>query len=485
MVFAFAALSFEQSRTLAKSSGRLLGVAALLLAVFASVTASAADPQVVNLTASTSGSGYQEVRVVVEVEGKLKVNSDGKEVQHVPLTATADLQYVERLLNATKAGGGRPVVRHYQKAEAQIRLRNTDLTNKLRDERRLIAREVRDGQPVHFSPLGPLTRDELELIEVPASGISLATLLPGHAVKVGGEWKLDDKVVGPLFNLEAVNQHDVTCKLDSVKDDLAIASLEGTVAGAVGGVSSDLELKGKLNFDMKKRSVTWLTLAINEKRAIGHAQPGFEVVTRLRMVAAQCSSRPEVSDQVLAPLQTTADSGQTLIEFTADKAGFQLIHDRRWLVMVERHDATILRLVDRGDLIAQCNISPLPTLPEGQALELEGFQNDVKQALGKNFGEIVEAAQEVGDDGIVVQRVTVSGAAGELPIQWTYYHLFDDKGHRASLVFTIEGSLVERFAQIDRELIGGFHFLPDKLPTPAKAEATDSATRPTAAKTGR
>jgi hypothetical protein len=63
--------------------------------------------------------------------------------------------------------------------------------------------------------------------------------------------------------------------------------------------------------------------------------------------------------------------------------------------------------------------------------------------------------------------VTVSGAVGELPIQWTYYHAFDNKGHRASLVFTIEGNLVERFAQIDRELVSGFRFLPDQQPTPA------------------
>jgi hypothetical protein len=483
MVFAFAASSFDLSRTVSNWSRPALAVVVLL--AMGSAAAIAADAQVVNLTASTTGSGYQEVRVVVEVEGKLKVNSDGKEVQHVPLKATANLQYVERLLSATNPGGPCTVVRHYQQAEAKIRLRETDLTNSLRDERRLIAREVRDGQPVHYSPLGPLMRDELELIEAPASGISLSTLLPGHEVKVGGEWKLDDKVAGPLFNLEAVNQQDITCKLESVKDDVAVASLEGTVAGAMGGVSSDLELKGKLNFDLKKRAVTWLTLAINEKRAIGHAQPGFEVTTRLRMIAAPCDAAPELNDEALATLKTAADGGQTLIEFTAAKPGFQLIHDRRWLVMVDRHDATILRLVDRGDLVAQCNISPLPALPEGQALDLAGFQNDVKQALGKNFGEVVEAAQEAGDDGIAVQRVTVSGSAGELPIQWTYYHLFDDKGHRASLVFTIEGSLVERFAQIDRELISGFHFLPDKLPTPAQADSADSATRPTDAKAAR
>ena len=439
---------------------------------------SAAVAETVDLIAGDSAGSYRQVRVIVEVEGKLKVNPDGKEVQHVPIKATAEMQYVERTLAAKKAGSA---ARHYAKAEAQIRLRETVLENSLRPERRLIVLDTQAGDPTQFSPLGPLTREELELIEVPASGIALTALLPGKSISTGDQWKLSDNVVARLFNLEAVNQQTVECKLDSVKDGLAIASLEGTVAGAVGGVSSDLEVKGKLNFDLKKRAVTWLTLAIQESRAIGHAQPGFEVVTRLRMVAAPCTAATELTDEALADLPITAESGLALIELTSEKAGFQLVHDRRWGVMVERHNATILRLVDRGDLIAQCNISPLPAFTKGEVLTLEGFQNDVKQALGKNFGEVVEAAQEAGEGGVVVQRITVSGTAGELPIQWTYYHLFDDKGHRTSLVFTIEGKLVERFAQIDRELVNGFRFLPDKQPTPALSGADGSAQKPTSA----
>jgi hypothetical protein len=474
MVFAFAAptLNLDTERRICPSS-----VALAFLVALAGLPV-VADAETVDLRGVDSADSHQQVRVVVEVEGKLRVNLDGKAVQHVPMKATAELQYVERTLAAGKAGSGGRAVRHYEKAEAQIRLRETDLTNSLRPERRIIVLDAQAAEPTQFSPLGPLTREELELIEVPASAISLTALLPEQPLAIGGEWKLSDKIISRLFNLEAVSQQTVAGKLDSVKDGIAIASLEGTVAGAIGGVSSDLEMKGKLNFDLKRRAVTWLTLAIQEKRAIGHTQPGFEVVTRLRMVAAPSSAAPEVSDQSLTGLPTTAASGQSLIELTSEKGGFQLAHDRRWGVMVERHDATMLRLVDRGDLIAQCNISPLPAFTKGEVLTLEGFQNDVKQALGKNFGEVVEAAQEAGEGEIVIQRITVSGTAGELPIQWTYYHVFDDNGHRASLVFTIEGKLVERFAQIDRELISGYRFLPDKLPTPALSGADGSAQKP-------
>ena len=56
----------------------------------------------------------------------------------------------------------------------------------------------------------------------------------------------------------------------------------------------------------------------------------------------------------------------------------------------------------------------------------------------------------------------------------------DDQGDRASLVFTLESSLLERFAHIDRELIGNFRFLVDKQPTPA-SQAESARHQPGAA----
>jgi hypothetical protein len=99
---------------------------------------------------------------------------------------------------------------------------------------------------------------------------------------------------------------------------------------------------------------------------------------------------------------------------------------------------------------------------------MEGFQDDVKRALGNNFEEIVEATEESGDTGQHVLRVVVAGKGGDLPIHWTYYQLSDDKGRRASLVFTMESSLVERYAHTDRELIANFRFLAEKQPTAAR-----------------
>jgi hypothetical protein len=411
------------------------------------------------------------------VEGKLKLNADGKEVTHLPLKVQADLHFDQRILSQSQHHTDVRLVRLFQSAQADIHLAKTPLKNSLRDTRRLIVVESDARRAVHFSPYGPLTREELDLVEFPASGLALESLLPPRPVKIGGQWPLDDATVARLLGLEAVSQQTVACTLEAVKEKVALITLEGKAAGAVGGVSSDIELKGKLNFDIGQRAVTWLTLACREDRAIGHAQPGFEVLTTLRMVTAPAQNAAELSERALAGLPLKADGGQTLLELTAPIASFQLSYDRRWQIMAQQRDVTVLRLVDRGDLIAQCNLSPLPTLGAGQQLTLEGFQDDVQRTLGQNFGQIVQAAEELGEGDIRILRVVASGAVGELPIQWMYYHLSDDHGHRTSAVFTIESSLVERFGHIDRELVAGFRFLPDERPTPATGAKRQGALR--------
>lgn len=457
------------------AAGRFLSKVAGICpaAVLATLASTAAAGQSYEMRSDQKLDSHQQAKVVVQVEGQLKLNADGSEVKRLPVKVDADLHYIERTLALGSGFADSRVVRSYRQAEAKIQLKDSKLTNTVREERRLIGVESNEKSATTFSPLGPLTRDEIDLVEVPGSSLSLAALLPEKAVEIGDTWTHPDWVIARLLNLDAVNQQDITSKLTDVKDQVAIVAFEGKVAGAVGGVSSDFELKGKLNFDFGKKAVTWLALAFKENRAIGHAQPGFEVITQVRMISAPCAAAEEVSDKSLGSLPTEATGGATLVEFAAEKADFELLHDRRWRVMVDRHDVTLLRLVDRGDLVAQCNISQRPSLPKGEYLRLEVFQADVQKALGKSFGQIVDASQESSDTGLRVLRVTASGATGELPIQWTYYHLTDEAGHRASLVFTIEGNLVERFAQIDRELISGFRFLQERAPTPAEPTGPD------------
>jgi len=472
MLFAFAASPFQNSAPSLPSARRKAVAVVTLVVTFTWALHLQAAGDTVDFKPAARAGSFRQAKIVIEAEGKLKINSDGKDVKHLPIKVNGELHYVERVLSQKKDWSDVRLLRSYDTAQAKLRLNQSDVATELRPERRLLAVSSNSEQATNFSPNGPLTREELDLLELPGSGLALEALLPATPIKTGGQWTLADATVARLLALEAVSQQDISCTLDSVKDNIAIVSLEGKVAGAVGGVSTDIELRGKLNFDLSQKAVTWLTLGFRESRAIGHAQPGFEVATKLRMLTVPTKPIDALSDKALADLSLEPSAAQTLIELNSELAGFQVLHDRRWSVMLERVDLCVLRLVDRGDLIAQCNITPLPPLAKDQQLSMEGFQEDVKRVLGKNFEEMVEATEEQGESGLRALRVVVAGTVGELPIQWTYYHLSDDSGRRASLVFTIESKLLDRFTHIDRELIGNFRFTETKQPTPAPAEPT-------------
>lgn len=433
----------------------------------------------VELIAGRRTGQVQRVTTVVEVRGELTVNADGQDVRRLPMEAKAELKYTERSLPARAGKAAATTVRHYASAEAEFRIQDTPLRQTLRPDRRLIVADVQEATTL-FSPSGPLTREELDLIETPGSSDCLNLLLAGKSVPLGGKWKLPDAAVTRILALEAVGQQDVTASLTKVEDGLAIIDLGGKVSGAVGGVSTEIDLQGKANYHLQRKTVTWLALQYQEKRAIGHAQPGYDATVRVRVQTEPTSLPPELADAAVSDLPTKFDAGQSLLEFQAEKAGIEFLHDRRWQVMVDRFDTVILRLIDRGDLIAQCNVTRLPPLEKGKQLSLAEFQTDVERTLSQNNAQIVEAAQSQNDKGMRVLRIVVAGTASELPIQWVYYHVSDSLGHRASLVVTMEAKLVERFPQIDRELVENLALSASPLdetqePTPSPAPAKSPA----------
>src|SRR5262245_43811952 len=106
-------------------------VAPLCIATFNTVA-----EETIDLTSGIKPGQSQTVRTAVEVKGDLKLNSDGKQVTTLPMIAKADLQFTERFL-AIKADGTLKSARQYGVAETTFRIKNTEMKQSLRDERRL------------------------------------------------------------------------------------------------------------------------------------------------------------------------------------------------------------------------------------------------------------------------------------------------------------------------------------------------------------
>ena len=416
----------------------------------------------------------QVVQVLLEVRGELKLNAEGRGTRSLPLEVDAKLHYQERFLDFSDDPWRRRSVRHYDEAFASIKAGGGLVNRRLDPDHRTILVEARGGAHVLFSPRQPLRREQVELLDVLGSSLLIDHILPQRAVNVGEQWNVDSDALAGLFSLEVVTENDAVVRLASVEDDVALIEIEGRIGGSIGGVASDIDFKARCNFDLRQQRLTWYAVSLREKRAIGHAQPGFEVTARLRMVLEPAASLESLSDEKLARLPPD-DAASRLLIYQPERSYYRLIHDRRWHAMIDRHDLSVLRLVDRGELVAQCNISELPDLEPGQHLALKEFQSQIRHTLRDRFGQFIEATQSTGEDGRRVLRVVVAGSASEVPIQWIYYHISDPQGRRAAIAFTLEASLAERFAEADRKLVESFQFAP--RPQQAQREATDSPAR--------
>jgi hypothetical protein len=436
-----------------------------LLTSLASVSLLAVEKEI-RLTPSSATGGVQHVQSVVQINGDLKLNADGKAVKRIPLRVSANLTYVEKLQVADE--GLRQAVRHYDLAAAEMQLGKTPLRSELRRDRQLVG--VLWGgvdRPVLFSPLGPLVQEELDLIDVQGNSVCLDQLAPTDAVQVGQSWEHAPKTLVALLNLDAVVSGDVQSKLVKVSGKVAHMDLAGKLTGVVGGATTEIELKGQWEFNLELGRTTRLVLSIREDRAIGHSEPGFEVTVRLRTVLRPAEATDEsvqqLSDAALEGLELQASDANQLIELASPHAGMAFVHDRAWRVMADYPEGIVLRRVDGSDLVAQCNLTPLRKVTTGERLSLEQFQAEVERTIGDRLQQFVEASQSE-EQGLRMLRVVATGVVSELPIRWIYYHVSNPEGHRASVVFTLEESLAEQFGSSDVSLAQSLRLADPVLP---------------------
>ena len=91
--------------------------------------------------------------------------------------------------------------------------------------------------------------------------------------------------------------------------------------------------------------------------------------------------------------------------------------------------------------------------------------------MGKNFGQFVKASEETTPEGYRVFRVVANGEVASLPIEWIYYLVKSADGQQqASLAFTLEPNLEQRFGSADREFLARL-----LLMTPPVKEAKGAA----------
>jgi hypothetical protein len=381
------------------------------------------------------------------------------------MSVVGRFEYCERRIDDGSLPSERRAVRYYTDAEAAIKVEKQASVSKLPAERRLIRAAVSDKRATLGAVHGHLNRAERDLVDLPFNTLLLNELLPVAKSQKGSTAKPTEALLAMLLGLDAVSRSDVKTVLTAVTSEVGEITIEGAVDGVVSGQATEIEIKGKLHFDITHRQAFALAVLIKEKRSPGPVAPGVDVVAKLELEIAPVAEVPQLSDKALVDVELAATGDEPPLSYHSAQGKFGFLYDPRWRITREQAESVIMRLVDRGDLVAQCNVSVLPKLNPQQTFTLETFQKEVQQSLAKNFRQFERAAEQKSPSGLRMLHVVALGAVADVPITWHYYLLIDGAGQRAAISFTMEDKLADRFGAADRLVLDEFRFDPPQVRT--------------------
>lgn len=427
-----------------------------LLLTLCSSLARAEETNTFNLVADVEAGDSWSASVKLEVAGDLSDN-DPAEEKKFSLTVAGELQYEEQIV-AWEENSSAKSLRTYQTAKANIQVDQDVMQFELPQEIGNIGVAIENRQASLNTFEKPLTREQLDLINVVGNTLAIQRLLPEREVAEGENWDHSEETIGPLLGLD----HVAVCEVSSVaigeKKNHVQIRLSGTVHGTKDGAPTEMDLRGAYLFDLNTKRITKFNLAIKESRSASEVVPGLDVVAKAYVVLKPMDVGSQIREDEMTEFQT-ASLSQSLL-FEAAEKGFQFEHDKNWFVTANQNDVTSLRYQQEGEMLSHCDFTTLPARSEGRFTSLEQYEREIREALGENLEKVTASTQWETSQGYDCLGVIALGKVEGIPIEWRYYLISADGLNRVSMAFTIEQSNVKDFNDSDRTLIESLKLIP-------------------------
>jgi len=431
----------------------------------------AEPPAGTTVTAEQGRDAPRRVLLEMDVAGELFASAGTESTIRRPIAVEARFDFVEEVVSGSAAS------RDYAEASAVIRIDGESADTALAADARRVTVALRGTTPVPYLAEAFLSRDEADLLDVPFDSLLVDRIAATGTVAAAAKWTIPADIAAGMLAIDTIESGGLDAELAGVDDGLATVRFAGIIDGAVDGSPTHLVVEGDCTAAATAVEGGWrleaprtLAVTIRERRQAGHVAPGLDVEARIRM-----SRRPAAAERITVAAdggERRRGAGRPGLVWSRDRAGrFDLVHDGRWKVVEDGAHGLVMRLVDRGALVAQCSLTALPRGDARAAPSIAEVQRDIERSLAGQFGRFTQAAEATRSDGVRIVRVVSEGMAGTVAFRWIHHVLTDAEGRRAAATFMLEAAAAERFAEADRDMIDGFAF-------PAAAPASGDATPP-------
>jgi hypothetical protein len=403
------------------------------------------------------------IQLDMKLTGQMRIQRDGKVVL-LEQEATAQHDFTERVLQVNDAGAMEKSARFYDTANSVITINKERTARTLRDDRRLqVAQRVKD-QTILYSPTLALSRSELDLTGGHFDTTAVTGLLPGKKVEVGDTWKISNVVAQALCGFEGLTDQSLTGKLTEIKNDIATFTVTGPANGIDLGAQVKMTVEATGKFDLKAKRLVALEWKQKDERDAGPVSPA-STLEATTTVSRKTIDQPDgLSDVALVsvPSDDKLPANLLQLEVADAKNRFALSHAREWNLVSQTEKHTVMRLMDRGDFLAQVTITPWKEAPAGKHLAVESF----KQAMNETPAWELEKELQEGEvpaEGRWVYRYSVLGQLDGVAVMQNFYLIAAPTGEQVVLVFTLTPKQADKLGARDLTLVGGL-----EVPAPTK-----------------
>lgn len=412
---------------------------------------------------NNSATQNRQIQVRLEVRGTVvstivedKADSKEEEPQpskRVPLEVKADFQFEELVQNS---GDVLRAIRFYEKAHADIRLNNLQEKSNLDASNQYIlvnrnAKKTGLERIAVASLAGTLSQREWQLIETPASSFLIDQIIAGRKLQKGESWKIEGALLADLLLLDSIDESNVVCNVVNRSGNRVEVSMHGHSKGGDDDVNADVRVSGKFIFDAKTRTFLKSELTLRHKRDEGQIGPGYDALIKVESTAKAVSNSSHLSKSNISKIRSSRSITSDLQLENPTKT-IALVHSRHWRSVINSNELTVLRLLDDGQVLGQCNVIPMPSLPDARVYTADVFAEDVKKSLGTS-AKIVDRRSDKAINGNSIYEIEVTSVEDGVQLTRVYYHVIHPQGFRAMCIVTTEAELADAIREYENKLV--------------------------------
>lgn len=280
-------------------------------------------------------------RLETDLSGRLALprpGAAGPEV--VPFRGTSLVEYDERPLTPASDGADR-VVRAYSTVDIKRTLGDKPQSAEVRPavRRMVVLRGTGSvaGKKVPFSPDGPLTLAEIDVVRVDLFAPALvAGLLPKNAVSPGDKWRATEAAVRELTDYESIEASDLEVTFAAVValngKKLAKLTLAGTVSGATEDGPSRQLIRGTGYFDLGENRLTYLKITGNNQLLGPKGVTAGEVTGTFTLTRSKVEPPKGLGAESLQGLELQPNATNSLLLYDDPTLGLKLLYSRGWRI---------------------------------------------------------------------------------------------------------------------------------------------------------